>query len=803
MARKPASRSFFKHWSQASGKERLVQVGVIVGGSIVCLVLLLVLYVLAFLLPNLPPIDALTEYQPKMPLRVYTADEKLITEFGEERRDFVPIAQIPKVMKQAVIATEDNNFYEHNGVDFTGVARAALANLRRSRSQGASTITMQVARTFLLTRKKTYSRKLQEVMLAYKIESNLSKDQILGLYMNQIYLGERAYGFGSAARIYYGKSIQDVSAAEAAMLAGLPKAPATNNPVVNPKRAIERQQYILQRMHTLGYLDDKQYQRAAAEKVKVQSASQRYPTHAGHAAEMVRQFLHGQYGDEIYSSGFKVYTTLRHRDQNAAVSALRRGVLDYESRHGYRGPEATMDLPSDRQARDEAIDATLVRHRNSGDLQSAVVLSASPKEVRAALIGGVQISISGTGLRFAAPALSAKAKAPKKIEAGAVIRVMREGKKSWRITQLPEVAAAFVALDAKDGAIRALVGGFDFALNQFDHVGQAWRQPGSAFKPFVYSAALDKGFSPSTLVNDAPLTDDSEVTSRGWNPGNDNGRYDGPVTLRTGLKRSKNLVSIRMLRAIGPSYAQEFVTRFGFDADKHPANLTMSLGSGSVTPLQLAGGYAVFANGGYQVLPYLVDKVVDGQGRVLFQASPQTAGDEDSRVLDARNAYIMDSMLKEVVRSGTGNAAQRQLGRSDLAGKTGTTNDAVDGWFAGYGGGVVGVAWMGYDTPRSLGSREFGGTLALPIWIDYMRTALNGRLAVEQTMPAGIAQLNGDYIYQEYVNSPAAVREVDIRRAPPPPESDGSLLERLFGIVPQAPTQNEEERRRDREMYGG
>jgi penicillin-binding protein 1A len=787
-------------WSKQPLELRILQAVLAFFAAFAFAGILLIGYTLLVVAPNLPSVDALTEYRPKMPLRVYTADNVLIGEFGEERRDFVPIGEMPAVMKDAVVAIEDDGFYEHGGVDFIGVLRASVANvLRNSRSQGASTITMQVARNFLLTRKKTYTRKIQEMLLAYKIEAKLSKDQILELYMNQIYLGERAYGFGSAARIYFGKSIKDLTLAEAAMLAGLPKAPATANPIVNPKRATERQQYILKRMRDLDRITPEQYAQAAQEKLNISTDNRRFATNADYAAELVRQYMYAQYKEDIYTHGYTVYTTLNKADQDAAYAAVRRGVMEYERRHGYRGPEAFIDLPQDEEDRQQAIDDALLKHPDSGDLQSAIVIAASPKSVRVAMLSGDEIEITGEGLRFAASALSAKAKAGIRLRPGAVIRVVQDAKKKWSITQLPEVAAAFVSLNAKDGAIRAMVGGFDFALNQFDHVTQAWRQPGSTIKPFIYSSALDKGFSPATLINDAPLFDDAMDDGanggKAWNPGNDDGKYDGPVTMRTGLKKSKNLVSIRILRSVTPPYAQDYLTHFGFAADKHPANLTMTLGTGSVTPLQMAGAYSVFANGGYRVAPYLIRKVVDARGAVLSEAKPAVAGEDAAPAIDPRNAFIMDTMLRDVVRSGTGYAAGQRLGRRDLAGKTGTTNDSMDGWFAGYGSDVVAVAWMGYDQPKSLGSREFGSTLALPIWVDYMREALRGKPETDRPAPPGVVQVDGDWMYEEYVNGDA-VRSLDI-------DENKGFWERLFGPNPPEPAQDEQEKQRMKELYFG
>jgi penicillin-binding protein 1A len=796
---------FKKSWSRRPMKFRILQVAAALFAAAGIAGVLLAGYTVLVIAPSLPPLDAVTEYRPKMPLRVFTADNVLIGEFGEERREFVSIGEIPAIMKNAVLAIEDDKFYEHGGVDFVGVLRAGLANLRNSRSQGASTITMQVARNFLLTRNKTYTRKIQEILLAYKIEQRLSKDQILELYMNQIYLGERAYGFGTAARVYFGKPIKNLTIAQAAMLAGLPKAPATANPVVNPKRAKERQQYILKRMRDLGHITPEQYAQASEEKLLVQAEAQRFRSHAEHAAEIARQFMYAQYKEETYTSGFTVYTTLIKADQDAATAAVRRGVMDYERRHGYRGPEAFIELPRGDDERAQAIDEALLKHPDSGELQAAVVLSASPKSVRAEMLSGEVVDIAAEGLRFATPALSAKAK--NRIRPGAVVRVTQDAKKKWAITQLPEVAAALVAINPRDGSIRAMVGGFDFALNQFDHVTQAWRQPGSTIKPFIYSAALEQGFSPATVINDAPLTEEVSNNGQAWNPGNDDGNYEGPVTMRTGLKKSRNLVSIRILRTITPPYARDYLTRFGFEADKHPANLTMTLGTGAVTPLQMAGAYAVFANGGFQVTPYLIQKVVDARGNVLTESKPVSAGDEANRVLDARNAFIMDSMLHDVVRSGTGYMAGQKLGRRDLAGKTGTTNDAMDGWFAGYGGDTVAVAWMGYDQPKSLGSREFGGTLALPIWVDYMRDALRNKPDTQRPVPAGLSQIEGDWMYDEYVNGDA-VRAVDV-------ETPKTFWERLFGTPPPvlipAPTpggpppasEQDKEKKRLNELYVG
>jgi penicillin-binding protein 1A len=717
----------------------------------------------------------------------------LIGEFGEERRNFVPITEIPDVMKKAVLAIEDDRFYEHGGVDFVGVMRAGLANLRGGLSQGASTITMQVARNFFLSSEKTYTRKIYEMLLAYKIEANLSKDQILELYMNQIYLGQRAYGFASAARVYFGKSIKDVTPAEAAMLAGLPKAPSAYNPVVNPRRAKVRQEYILQRMRDLHYITPEQYDQAVREPLNVRSEGNEFSTHAEYVAEIVRQLMYAQYREETYTRGLTVYTTLTKPDQDAAYESVRSGIMNYERKHGYRGPEAFIDLPSDPTEREQAIDDALVEHPGSDDLRSAVVTSVTPKQVRATLLSGEVATIEGTALRFIAPSLAASAQPKVKIRPGAIIRVTQDPKdNSWTVTQLPEVAAAFISINPEDGAIRSMVGGFDYNRNKFNHVTQAWRQPGSSFKPFIYTAALEKGFSPATVINDAPLTIGPDTGGQVWEPKNYDGKFEGPMTMRRALAKSKNLVSVRILRAIGTQYAQDYITRFGFEADKHPAYLPMALGAGSVTPLQMAGAYSVFANGGYRINPFLIQRVEDSRGKIVSETHPQKAGGDAVRVLDARTAFIADSMLREVVRSGTANPAKQRLGRNDMAGKTGTTNDAVDAWFAGYTPKLVAIAWMGYDQPKSLGVRETGGGLALPIWVGYMSKALKGvPESPDRQPPEGVVMVAGDWTLEENAGG-AGVASVGLGD-PWPGKPDSS----------RPPQDTEAEKKKILEMFGG
>ncbi len=708
---------------------------------------------------DLPSLETLTDYRPKIPLRVYTSDKVLIGEFGQERRDFVAIKDIPLIQRQALLAIEDSRFYEHGGVDYKGVVRAVLADLGGGLKQGASTITMQLARNFFLTREKLFSRKITEVMLAYKIERELSKDQILELYMNQIYLGQRAYGFSSAARIYFGKPLKDLSLAQAAMLAGLPQAPSSINPIVNPKRAKARQALVLKRMLALGYITEAQHKSALQEDLRVLGEGQSVGNHAQYAAEMVRQAIYAQFKEEAYTRGISVTTTLVNADQQAAHDALRRHVLAYDQRHGYRGPETQVVLPANAIERQKLIETTLQQLPTSDKLLPAVVISAKPGSVHAVLANGETIELLAAGLRWAAAALSPKASAALKIKPGSVIRVVKTSRGRWNIAQLPVVGAAFVALNNQTGAYKALVGGFDFNTGEFNHVTQAWRQPGSTMKPFIYSAALEKGYSPGTLVNDAPLTlTPAETGGPPWEPQNDDNIYDGAITLRTALAQSKNVAAVRLLRGITPQYAHDFLPRFGFDPARQPVNYTLALGTGSVTPLQMATAYSVFANGGYQINPYLIQKVVDTRGSVLFEAKPVVPGQESARVLDARNAFVTDSLLREVVTSGTGAAASQKLARQDLAGKTGTSSNAFDGWFAGYSGSTTAVAWMGFDEPRSLGAREFGATVALPIWIDFMRSSLAGQPAHHLPQPAGVVQSQGDWMFEEFQASGAVWR---------------------------------------------
>ena len=734
--------------------------------ALVLVPILLLLFVAMVTYPTLPSLEALTDYRPKIPLRIYSAEGTLLGEFGEERRALVKSNEVPELMKKAILAAEDDRFYEHGGIDYIGVLRAAYSNFTSGGvKQGASTITMQVARNFFLTNEKILSRKFNEVLLALKIEHNLSKDEILQLYINHIYLGQRAYGFAAAAQVYFGKNLGQLSIAEIAMLAGLPKAPSAYNPVVNPERAKLRQTYVLRRMHELGYIDAQQQLAADKEQLFVRHGQQEFSVRAGYLAEMVRQVVYERYQEDAYSQGIKVYTTIRQQDQAAAYAALRKGVLDYDQRHGYRGPEGYIDLKKNSTV--EYLEDALQGVTDNDDLIPAVIQQINPKMIRAYGKGGQLVEISGEGLKIAQANQSDKIALNRRLRVGSLIRVRKDEKGSWKITQLPQVEAAFVSGNPADGAIYALVGGFDFNRNQFNHVSQAWRQPGSSFKPFIYSAALEKGFTPASVINDAPLTDaplifeNGETNNEVWQPKNFDGTFEGPMRMRQALAKSKNLVSVRILQAITPQYAQDYVTKFGFEAAKHPPYLTMALGAGSVTAMQMLAGYSTFANGGFRITPYFIQRIEDADGKVLDKAAPVVAGETADQVLDVRNAYTMVSMLQGVVRHGTAIRAM-ELGRQDLAGKTGTTSDAMDAWFCGFQPTLAAVAWIGFDNPRSLGEKETGGGAALPIWMDYMKAMLKDVPEAVYNMPEnmiaarinndGLRDENGDlieYFYQE------------------------------------------------------
>jgi penicillin-binding protein 1A len=751
--------------------------GLVLAGVLSCLLVLGLALAMAY--PNLPDIGAVADYRPKLPLRIYAADGVLLGEYGEERRQFMPIDQIPKVMKEAVLAIEDARFYQHGGVDYLGVLRAGLAQFRESKSQGASTITMQVARNFYLPTEKTFTRKIYEILLALKIESQLSKEQILQVYMNQIFLGQRAYGFGAASEIYFGKPLKDVTVAEAAMLAGLPKAPSAYNPMVNPQRARVRQQYIIERMLENGFITADEAQAA-----KAQTLRYRTPTtvsvHAEYAAEAARMLVFQQYGEDTYTRGLNVHLTIDAASQMVAYRALRKGLMDFDRRQPFRGPEAYVDLPREPRDIDARVAEALAEHPDNDELRSAVVLEAGPRKVVAMLQSGETLTFAGDALRAVAPGLSDKAGPKLQVRRGAVLRALQRPN-GWVLAQQPEVEGAFVSLDPRSGAIKAMVGGYDYAKNKFNHVTQAWRQPGSSFKPFIYSAALEKGFTSTTVINDGPLFFDAHATgSQPWEPKNYDGTFEGPMPMKRALARSKNMVSIRVLQAISPEFAQEWVGRFGFDADKHPPFLTMALGAGSVTPLQMATAYGMFANGGFRVPPTLITRITDSRGRVLME-SPAPVVTDSMRWIDERNAYLMTRLMQEVTRSGTAAAVQRTLRRPDLYGKTGTTNDSMDAWFAGYHPTLAAVVWIGYDTPRKLGDKETGGGLALPVWIDYMSTALKGVPVQDLPPPEGLMQIGGEWYFSEYGPGTGVISLGVEELAPPPPtEEERSGILDLF-----------------------
>lgn len=762
---KPKAKS--RTWLKWLG--RLAGVGLAAAVSGVCIGLI----VFSVVYSRLPAIDTLTDYKPKVPLRVWSADGTLIGEFGEERRDFVHLDEIPGFVTHALLAAEDNGFYEHSGIEFMGLARAALSNiLTGRRGQGGSTITMQVARNFFLSSERTYIRKIYEVAMAFKIEQHLTKDQILEVYLNQIYLGQRAYGFASAARVYFDKSLNELTIGEAATIAGLPVAPSAYNPIVNPRRATMRRNYVLTRMHDLQYIDDITYQTElnaplmpAKQSVNLAKDSASQDIHAEYAAEMARTLMYDIFREQTYTRGLNVYTTIRDKDQRAAWSAVRKQLIAYDRKYRYRGPSGRIDI-SDEASRDDTIRLALNKASSSDNLEPAVVTELTDKTFKAVMLNGKAleaIDLDAASRKFAGKYLTNKVAKEKRLQAGSIIRVSRV-KDGWTLSQIPEVQAGFISVNFNTGAVKSLVGGFDFYLNMFNHVTQALRQPGSSFKPFIYSAALDKGFNPGTIINDAPIFIDPRLTGGElWEPRNFEGRFDGPMSLAQALRKSKNLVSIRVMQAIGARYAQEYVSKFGFPADRTPAQLTTALGAGSTTPWEMAGAFSVFANGGYRVKPYLIDKVTDMDGKVLMRVNNPKAGNESIRAIDERNAFVMHTLLNGVVSApdGTGRRAYRELKRTDMGGKTGTSNNAHDAWFAGYASQTCAVGWVGYDQMRPLGgSRETGGGLVLPIWIDYMKTAVKDEPPYRRKQPASVVLLNGVYYYADSVDK--AVRDVPL-----------------------------------------
>lgn len=723
--------------------------------------------------PTLPSLEKITDYKPIQPLRIYSADGYLMGEFGEERRAFTTIENIPTQMQTAVLAIEDRRFYRHGGVDLKGILRAIKNNLSGVSHEGASTITMQVAKNFFTgpNKKRNFITKIKEALLAIKIEKTLEKDQILELYLNQIYLGQRSYGFSAAAQVYFAKSLDELTLAECALLAGLPKAPSSYNPFNRPKKAIARQQEVLRDMRRYGLIDQAQFDEAIAQALVFKKAEKSaLALNADYVAELVRQQLYKRYGDDIYNSGLKVHTTILKANQSAANQAVVDGILDYQQRQGYKKAEKWIDLSQLNQTNlAEEMEKSLSNIMAYNGFMPAIVTKVSPDMVDVFTKNGDTVSITEQGLRLLKSNLALKDKKQHKIKPGSVVRIIKN-KDGWQIVQLPEVESALVALNPKNGAITALVGGFNFYKNKYNHVTQAYRQAGSSFKPFVYSAALEKGFTPASIIEDDPISMTGREVGSGkkWEPKNYDGEYDGPMRMRTALIKSKNTVSIRILESIGTKYAQDYVQRFGFLPKHNPAYLTMALGAGEVTPLELANAYAIFANGGYRIEPHLITKIVDSEDNIVEEMTFPIAEKTAPLVIDERNAFIMTSMLRDVVQRGTA-ARAKTLGRQDLAGKTGTTNNTIDAWFAGYTSHEVAVSWMGYDQPRSLGKVETGGRAALPIWIQYMKAALKDKPDLPYHEPAGLMSLRIDPITGTLVESgDYGIDEFFYNENPPP-----------------------------------
>lgn len=748
--------------------------------ALACCALMLLGVALAVAYPNVPEIHELTDYRPQLPLRVFSADGVLLGEYGEERRRYLPLSEIPKVVENAVLSVEDARFYEHPGIDLVRVAGAGLRNIVDFRSEGASTITMQLARNFYLPTEKTFTRKLYEMLLALKIEGQLSKRRILETYMNHIHLGERAWGFAAASETYFGKPLQQVTLAEAAMLAGLPQAPSTRNPAVDPQRARARQWHVLERMFRNGVITAAERDAARAEPLRLHLRPE-LPEYGRHAAETARQLVYSHYGAEAYTRGLNVHLTIDSVQQLAAWQALRRGILEHERRQPWRGPEAYVDLPAEPGEVQARIAEALLKHPDNGELQAAVVLEAGPGRVVAALQDGRPVTLGAAGLRSAATALADNADPRTQLRRGAVVRLLQSAAGDWSLVQLPEASGAFVALDPATGAVRAMVGGFDASRSAFNRATQAWRQTGSCFKPFLYSAALEQGYTPATVINDAPLRLDAAAAGgRAWEPRNHDGRFDGPMSLRRSFAASKNIAAVRLLQAIGSPFARQWAGRFGLDPERQPASPSLALGAGQATPLQLASAYAVIANGGHRLPPLFIERLTDARGRIIKAWTPAAHG-ASTRAIDERNAFLTGSLLQEVVRNGTGARVQQALPRPDLFGKTGTTSDAQDAWFAGYQPGLVAVAWLGYDEPRRLGLREGGGTLALPVWIDFMSQALRGVPVQMPQPPDGLVWWDGEWFFEEYTPT-TGIATLGMEDSPPaaPSEEERRSILDLF-----------------------
>lgn len=744
-----------------------------------------------YLIPKLPDIETLRDVKMQIPLRVYSSAGALISEYGEKRRTPIKIADVPQHFIQAFLAAEDDRFYSHPGVDWQGIVRAAINLIKTGKkTQGGSTITMQVARNFFLSSEKSYLRKINEIFLAMKIERELSKDEILELYLNKIYLGQRAYGIGAAAQVYYGIDIKSLTLPQMAMIAGLPKAPSTTNPVTDPEKAKNRRNYVLGRMLAKKFITEDEYNSASDTPLSAGLHSPAIEIDAPYVAEMVRNYLINRYGEDVYSDGYKVYTTIINKYQITADKALRDGLIEYDKRHGYRGPEHHFQLAEgeDEGSWKQLLDTFPV----IGDLHPALITEVNEESAVAYLNGVGKIAITRQDYEWASKYLTEIYRGPKPekaadvFAAGDVIRVLQTADGAWKFTQIPEVEGGLVSMDPNNGRLLALVGGFDFQRSKFNRITQAKRQPGSSFKPFIYSAALESGFTAASIINDAPIVIDDPGIEEIWRPENYNKKSGGPTRLREAITHSLNLVSIRLLNEVGVSRALKHIAKFGFNTDELPHNLSLALGSGSITPWQSATAYCILANGGYKVDPYFIDRIEDYNGKIIFKAHPATvcrncqgpapgslvevqAGDrtrEDSelrnnnhiendapvetaphnaeRVVDEENIWIMNSLTRDVVQRGTGVRAKRELKRSDLSGKTGTTNDQRDAWFAGYNPLIVSVSWVGFDDYRQLGSGETGSRAALPMWIEFMRVILKDIPETIIEKPPGLISIRID-----------------------------------------------------------
>ncbi|MDH1542518.1 penicillin-binding protein 1A [Stutzerimonas stutzeri] len=769
--------------------------------AVFCALLLSISGAFLYLSPNLPSVDSLRSIQLQIPLRVYSADDKLIAEFGEMRRSPVRFDDIPQAFIHALLAAEDDNFANHYGVDITGLMRAATQLLKSGQIQtGGSTITMQVAKNYFLTSERSFSRKINEILLALQIERELSKNEILELYVNKIYLGNRAYGIEAAAQVYYGKPISELSAAQLAMIAGLPKAPSAFNPLVNPARSKERRDWILGRMYRLGSLDESSYRQALAEPETARYHGATPELDASYIAEMARAEMVGRFGSAAYTDGFRVYTTVSSERQIAANNALNSGLIEYDQRHGYRGPEANLaNAPRDTWLQE------LAKYRSLSGLQPAAVTQVETSGILVITRDGQEHTVSWDSMKWARPYLGINSMGPRPQRPADVVKVGDVVRIRWQdeaavFSQVPQAQAALVSLDPEDGSIEALAGGFSFGQSNYNRAIQAKRQPGSSFKPFIYSAALDAGYTAASLVNDSPIVFVEQGMDRIWRPKNDNNTFLGPIRMREALYKSRNLVSIRLLQTMGVDYTINYITRFGFNAQDLPRNLSLALGTATLTPMEIATGWTTFANGGYKIEPYLIQRIEDREGNLLFEANParvppretQTADVEvhpvqsnpdiadgeqtpaaphfAEQVLDERTAYIMTSMLQDVIKRGTGRRALA-MGRDDIAGKTGTTNDSIDSWFSGYNADLVTTVWAGFDQPQSLGRNEYGGTVALPIWMNYMGAVLKDMPEHPPAEPDGLLKLRIDPVSGRAAtpSTPDAYFEVFKSEDSPPP----------------------------------